>query len=548
MEIDRARCELRELKNGPMIYRFHEYELDASRFELRHKGRAKALEPQVYSLLLYLLRNRHRVVTRTELNQAIWKGRTVSDSALTSRIKACRVAVGDTGKLQALIRTFPRQGYQFVGEVTEKQPHRPMSATARDDVSRIVAAGETLDQLELTLPDQPSVAVLPFLVSEPHAASRLLADGLTLDVTSQLGRARWLFVAARGSTFHFRVGPYDPRDVGRALGVRYVVQGEVHTLGRKIGLYASLADATTGNELWADRFECDAQEVAEIQQQLAEEIVGVVETEIEQAERERSLLKTPEGLDAWSAYHRGCWHMYRFTAEDFDKAEHFFRRSLELDPKAPRAYAGLSFVHWQRAFLELTRDRTLQEQLALERAHQSIAADPRDPLGHWALGRAYLLQNDLDQAADELQESVSINPSSAVGQYSLAYSLMQLGDTTRSLNANTKARRLSPYDAMTFAMYACFASNLKLIGRYSEAADFATRAARQPNTHYHVVAIAAVCSILAGRRGSARTHYARLLAAHPGYGSSDYLTAFRHRPDEHIALIRRAFVELEALK
>ena len=285
-----------------------------------------------------------------------------------------------------------------------------------------------------------------------------------------------------------------------------------------------------------------------MQQQLSEEIVGVVETQIEQAERERSLLKSPEGLDAWSAYHRGCWHMYRFTVPDFDKAEHFFLRSLELDAKAPRAYAGLSFVHWQRAFLELTRDRTTQERLALERAHQSIAADPRDPLGHWALGRAYLLQNDLDQAVDELGESVAINPSSAVGQYSLAYSLMQLGETTRSLSANTKARRLSPYDAMTFAMYACFASNLKLVGRYSEAADFATRAARQPNTHYHVVAIAAVCNVLADRRESAKAHYARLLAAHPGYSSEDYLTAFRHRPDEHIALIRRAFAQLETLR
>ena len=239
--------------------------------------------------------------------------------------------------------------------------------------------------------------------------------------------------------------------------------------------------------------------------------------------------------------------MYRFTPGDFDRAEHFFLRSLELDPKAPRAYAGLSFIHWQRAFLELTRDRATQEQLALERAHQSLAADPRDPLGHWALGRAYLLQNELDQAVDELGESVAINPSSAVGQYSYAYSLMQLGETTRSLDANSKARRLSPYDAMTFAMYACFASNLKLVGRYSEAADFATRAARQPNTHYHVVAIAAVCNVLADRREAAKAHYARLLAAYPGYTSADYLKAFRHRPAEHIALIRRAFTQLEAL-
>lgn len=530
-----------------MIYRFAEFELDTSRFELRRNTIAQPIEPQVYELLLHLVRNRDRSVTRAELNQTIWNGRVVTDSTLNSRIKAARRAVGDDGTAQALIRTFPRIGYRFIAEVTEHRPVRPMAAEAPGDVARIVEARENLDNLDLTLPSRPSVAVLPFRPMGVRSLHGLLADGLTLDVISQLGRARWLFVAARGSTFKFRVGPYDPRDIGAALGVRYVVQGDLHVLANKVAVYATLADATTGAELWAEHFESNVQDIADIRHQIAEHIVGLVEAEIELAERERSLLKTPEGLDAWSAYHRGCWHMYRFTREDFDQAEHFFRHSLKLDPNAPRAYAGLSFVHWQRAFLELTRDRQREEQLALDLAHQSVTVDPRDPLGHWALGRAYLMQGDLDQAADELKTSVAINPSSAVGQYSLAYVLMQQGEQTLSLDSNGKARRLSPYDAMTFAMYACFAANLKFLGRYSEAADFAMRAARQPNTHYHVVAIAAVCSILADRREAARAQYARLLAAHPGYVCADYLKAFKHRPAEHSALIRRAFSQLEAL-
>ena len=418
-----------------MIYRFGEFELDTSRFELRRRAVATAIEPQVYELLVHLIRNRDRLVSRAELNQAIWNGRVVTDSTLNSRIKAARRAIGDDGASQSLIRTFPRMGYRFVAEVTEHRPVRLMAAEAPGDVARIVEASDNLDRLDLTLPKRPSVAVLPFRPMDGRTGRNLLADGLTQDVISQLGRARWLFVAARGSTFKFRVGPYDPKDIGAALGVRYVVQGDVHVLASKAAVYATLADTVTGAELWADRFESHVQEVADIRQQIAEHIVGLVEAEIEQAERERSLLKTPEGLDAWSAYHRGCWHMYRFTPRDFDQAEHFFRRSLELDPNAPRAYAGLSFIHWQRAFLELTRDRNRQERLALELAHQSLAVDPRDPLGHWALGRAYLLQDDLDQAADELKASVAINPSSAVGQYSLAYVLMQLGEQMPSLES-----------------------------------------------------------------------------------------------------------------
>ena len=135
-----------------MIYQFGDYELDASRFELRHRGRAQAVEPQVYALLLYLIQNRDRLVTRDDLNRAIWNGRIVAASTVNSRIKAARHAVGDDGKSQSRIRTFPRMGYRFVAEVTALRPNRSVSVDARSDVQRIVAAGDKLDELELTLP------------------------------------------------------------------------------------------------------------------------------------------------------------------------------------------------------------------------------------------------------------------------------------------------------------------------------------------------------------------------------------------------------------
>ncbi len=239
--------------------------------------------------------------------------------------------------------------------------------------------------------------------------------------------------------------------------------------------------------------------------------------------------------------------MYRLTPQDYEQAEHFFRRSIELDPEAPRAYAGLSFIHWQRAFLELTKDRGSEEERALDFALESLSKDMTDPLGHWALGRAYLLKSELDQAVDELETTVKLNPSSAVGQYTLAYGLMQIGEAPRSNDIVAKARRLSPYDAMTFAMYAVRARNLAFLGRNPEAATFATRAARQPNSHYQVVAIAAFCNMLAGRTDTARQFYSQLLATRPGYGASDYLKAFNHRPERNSTLVRKTFGQLEAL-
>jgi TolB-like protein/Tfp pilus assembly protein PilF len=531
-----------------MIYRFGDCEIDIARFRLRQEGRAVAVEPQVLQLLVYLIDNRHRVVTRRELFDAIWNGRVVSDSALNSRIKAARAAVGDDGRTQSAIRTYHRRGYRFVETLKENLSTRPeTSVEANADVGRIVAAGDKLDNLDLALPSQPSVAVLPFRAIGDSVRHGIFADGLTHDVITQISRARWLFVVARGSAFKFRAGPYEPHDVGRALGVRYVVQGEIQFLGGRVGIYAALTDTTDGIEYWAEHFDRKIEDLVALQAEIAEAVVGAVEAEIEAAERERSLLKSPASLDAWGAYHRGCWHMYRFTPQDYEQAERFFQRSIELDPEAPRAYAGLSFIHWQRAFLELTKDRRSEEERALEFAFEGLSKDPRDPLGHWALGRAYLLQCELEQAVDELEMSVQLNPSSAVGQYTLAYGLMQIGEAPRSNDIVTKARRLSPYDAMTFAMYAVRAQNLAFLGRYPEAATFATRAARQPNSHYQVVAIAAFCNMLAGRTDTARQFYSQLLATRPGYGASDYLKAFNHRPERNSNLVRKTFGQLEAL-
>ncbi|HEX6997198.1 MAG TPA: winged helix-turn-helix domain-containing protein [Gammaproteobacteria bacterium] len=535
-----------QIPGRSMLYRFGDCELDMGRFELRRAGRRETLEPQVLELLAYLIANRGRVVTRRELNEHVWRGRVVTDAAVNSCIKAARAHIGDDGKTQILIRTVHRKGYRFVGDVAER--NAVAAPAARGDVEPIVAAGDRLDGLELTLPSQPSVAVLPFRLAGDEHAHGVLADGLTHEVITRIARARWLFVISRGSAFKFRAGPYDPRDVGRALGVRYVVQGEVRALGNEISVHATLADAVGGQERWAEHLRRPLRDVLSVQEEMAELIVGSVESEVEHAERQRAAVIAPGNLDSWSAYYRGCWHMYRFTAADYELAEQYFRRSIELDPRSPRAYAGLSFIHWQRAFLELAPDRAAEERRAIGFAEEALMLDPRDPLGHWALGRAYLLSRDLGEAVNELETAVQLNPSSAVGQYSLAYALMQTGDSRRSNEVVDKARRLSPYDMMTFAMYAVRAQNLAVLGRYSDAAAFATRAARQPNAHYQVLAIAAYCNMLAENTEAAKTFYQQLRSVRPAYTSADFFRAFRHQPQDNTSLIAGAFRQLERLR
>jgi TolB-like protein/Tfp pilus assembly protein PilF len=533
-------------RSETVVFKFADCIFDPQRLELTRAGRPVSMQPQVRELLHYLLRHRDRAVGREELHGAVWGSRVVTDATLNSRVHAARAAIGDGGGAQTMIRTLPRVGYRFVGEVTEERTLERYPSTSSDDIREIVAAADDLEHLDMSLPSRPSLVVLPFR-NETADTDTLLADGLTHDVITQTARARWLFVVARGSALKFRRGPYDPRDVGRALGVRYVVQGGIRKSGNRVRIRAELADAMAGQELWAEEYSRDVRGIVSLHAELAEVIVGGLEAEIEHAERHRSLLMSPVTLDAWSAYHRGCWHMYQFKPEHYDLAEQFFNHSLALDPAAPRAYAGLSFVHWQRAFLDLSRDRVAEVAKARRFAEDSLAIDPRDPLGHWALGRAYLLDGQLDVAVDELETAVSLNPSSAVAQYSLSYALMQTGESALSNEIVSRARRLSPYDAMTFAMYAVRAQNLAFLGSPREAAEYATRAASQPNSHYHVTAIAAFCNMVAGNTESARRHYLRLKSMHPEYCAETYLAAFQHRREDNAALVRRTFRALARL-
>ncbi len=373
---------------------------------------------------------------------------------------------------------------------------------------------------------------------------QIICDGLSLDIMTRLARTRWLFVISRGTAFTFRGLSHDPRSVSRKLGVRYVVHGNVYLMGKRIRVHAALADAVAGCEAWAEHFDCTVDDIFEIQDEIANQIVRAVETEIEQTERRRALLTHPSSLDAWSAYHRATWHMYQFTPEGYEEAERLFKLAAKLDPNAPRVFAGLSFVHWQRAFLEIGQDREGEIQRAVEYAEHSLQLDPREPLAHWALGRTSLLRQDLDHAIEQIGESVRLNPNFASGHYSLAFAQMINAECEKSETAVLQARRLSPYDLMSFAMLAAHAFVATVLGKTDEGANLSDRAVRQPNAHYHILAIAAFCNASAGRETVAREYLRRLKNLHPGYRISDYFRAFPYREQGLVKQIRGTFLKL----
>jgi len=534
-----------------MEYAIETQVIDVAQREVRRQDACVPVEPKVFDLLLYLVENRARVVAKDELVERIWNGRAISDAALSSCVKAARRALGDDGQQQRFIRTINRRGFRFVGPVeahdrampaadVQARPPKFGAAGAGEDTSPADAAAYDLD---LTLPARPSVAVLPICALGDEDQQALLADGLTHDLTVRLARTRWLFVTARASAARFHASAFDPAEIGRRLGVRYLLGGSLRAAERRLRLTITLSDTVRGCEIWADRFDCAIDDIFAVQDEIGDRIVGVVESEIERVERQRALLEPFASLDAWSAYHRARHHLYCYTAADCERAEHYLDLAGRLDPHASRVLAGLSFVHWQRAFLEMGCDRSGATRKAFDCARHSVALDPLDPQGHWALGRAFLLVGEIEPAVEELEAAVDLNPNFALGQYSLAFGLGFGNDSARGFDHLVKARRLSPYDPMTYAFFAMRAALHGLHGEPEQAVEWARRALLQPNAHYHIQAIAAWCHQTAGQHERAQNYVARLQEMRPGYSRADFFRAFPFCPEKR-ALIDTALAEL----
>ena len=287
-----------------MHFVFGDCVLDPDRRELTRRSEVVSVGPKVFDLLVHLVRNRERVVSKDDLLQAVWDGRIVSESTLTSHINAVRKAIGDSGEEQRLIRTLARKGFRFIGAVEEIQ--------SSDDVKSPpigFAKPDATSAQALALPDKPSIAVLPFLNLSGDPEQEYFADGVVEDIISALSRIRWLFVIARNSSFTYKGRAVDVKQVGRELGVRYVLEGSVRKAANRVRITGQLIDATTAAHLWADRFEGTLDDIFELQDQITASVVGAIAPQLERAEIERAKRKPTESLDAYDYYLRGRTHL-----------------------------------------------------------------------------------------------------------------------------------------------------------------------------------------------------------------------------------------------
>ncbi|MBI1365747.1 MAG: transcriptional regulator [Alphaproteobacteria bacterium] len=523
-----------------MIYCFGDFELDTSKVELRRQGAAQAIERQVFALLLLLVENRDRMVSKDEIIEKIWDGRIVSDSAIASRIKSARQSIGDDGKTQNYIKTIHGRGFRFVGEAILRQDARVIAPSGGEEGEESVSISAA--KADVTA-GRPSIAVLPFKligVPDPYAP---IAEALPHDLISSLSRLRWLFVIARASSFRFRSGGHDLGAIGPALGARYCVSGDVEMAGGKIAIAVELGDTRSGAALWGERYAARFDDVHAIREEIIASIVSALEIQISANEALAARLKSPDQLDAWSAYHLGLGRLYRFNRQDNAAAAAMFERAISLDPGFARAHAGLSSTHFQNAFLKYTPDRDSARKLARQCAERAVELDPLDPFANFAMGRAYWIENDVAGGMAWLERSVSLSPNYAQGFYARAWADTVLGHDAAGEESADLALSLSPLDPFRYAMLGVKAFAHAARDEYADAAHWAELSARSPGAHVLIAAIALAAHGLNGDREKAAFWAQNIRKRKPDLTSADFIEAF---PFEREDMRRRMAQALQA--
>ncbi|MES2973670.1 MAG: transcriptional regulator [Pseudomonadota bacterium] len=391
-----------------------------------------------------------------------------------------------------------------------------------------------------------SLAVMPFTDRTPGGSLRGgLGDGMAHDLITRLAKLRSMFVIAEGTMFALSERHVDSSDTGRQLGVDYVASGSLRRgPGARLSVTVQLTETRSAQVVWAEEFSGQLDDTFAVLDDIGNRIVTSIANQIETSERNRAILKNPSSLNAWEAHHRGLWHMVRFNQEDNEQARHFFQTAVRLDPTFARPHAGLSFTHFQDAFLGW-RERAGAIDRAYGAAAEGVMADERDPASHWALGRAMWLKGRQEECLRELRSAIELSPNFALGHYTLAFVNAQSGDPETAITEADHARALSPWDPLLFGMLATKALALLRLGRYDEAAEWGVRSAARPNAHVHIRAVAMYCLSMAGRTKEAQAVAAVIRRTHAQYSVADFVQAFSLGPEAEV-LIRQAARSIEA--
>jgi TolB-like protein/Tfp pilus assembly protein PilF len=470
---------------------FGRFRFDLVRRELSRDGVPVRLGNRALDILCVLAAAGGHVVTKDELLARVWPGLIVEENNLQVQVSALRKIFDEEKSGQSYLVTVPGRGYRLIG-----------------------LAGNTSGP---ALPDKPSIAVLPFQNMSDDPQQEYFADGIVEDIITALCHMRWLFVIARDSSFAYKGRTADVKQVGRELGVRYVVEGGVRKAAQRVRITAQLLDASTGAHLWADHFDGALADIFDLQDQVAASVVGAIAPKLEQAEIERAKRKPTESLDAYDYFLRGMASTHRMTRDSTSEALGLFAKAIELDPDFASPHGVAAFCYVVRKINGWTIDRRQEIDDAARFAARAaeLGKDDAVALAFGGLALGYVA-GDLEGAVTLIDRALILNPNLAVAWYaSGTVRAFRGGEPDLAIAHLERAMRLSPFDPFMFTMQGVTAFAHFFAGRYDEATAWAEKAFWERPNILATLRIAAASNALAGRMDDARKAVARALEFDP---------------------------------
>ncbi len=512
-----------------MIYRFEDFELDVEGRELRHSGLARDVEPQVFDLLHLLVSNHGKLVTKDVINEAIWNGRIVSEAALSSRVSSAREAIEDSGKEQRLIKTAHGHGFRFIGkpEMVGSQP-KPIDSDVEDS--------ESIN----SSPRRPSIAVLPFQNMSNDPEQEHVADGLSEDIITALSKISGMIVIARNSTFVYKGQAVDIKQVGREQGVRYVLEGSVRRSGNRFRITGQLIDAETGAHIWAHRYDREAQDIFELQDEMTQEIVAALQVKLVDGEQARWWTGGTNNFEAWEIARHANSLINTQNKPKVLEGRNLIDGALLLDPK----YAGAHTIKAQSHYAEVYDGWSTNPSAALTQAKASLdkalKIDEEEPQALIILAMINLSSGKHDHAFDLAKDALKFGPSNALVLNLAAAVSFYCGDYD---GAELVCKRAMQHCPMDRATNLGLLANLYVVQeRYEEAVSTATTLASVSSSYiYGPVVLAAAFNQL-GQTEEADRAVRQLLAIDANFSSATFLDSKPFKNKDATNGMRKALI------